>query len=124
MLPSFHIALDSLLDVIHTLEKLIDIADAAGSLPSAKKVSIEPPTSHIAVRPFSDARGPQAQVDRLKHIAKRLEGKEPGKMSLERYAEELPALADALCKDAALLQVLEKEHLSPSIHFLNMGRPK
>ncbi len=67
---------------------------------------------------------PQAHVDRLRHIAKRLEGKDPAKMALERYAAELPAVVDALSKDPAVLATFEKEQLCPSVHFSNMGRPK
>lgn len=66
----------------------------------------------------------QSHADRLRHIVKRLDGKDPSKMSVDKYLEELGPIVKALSEDAAIHSTLERESASPSVHFRLMGRPK
>lgn len=66
----------------------------------------------------------QAHAVRLRHILKRLDGKDPEKMSVDRYLEELGGVVAALAEDAGVKATWERESRSPSVHFRLMGRPK
>lgn len=55
---------------------------------------------------------------------KRLDGKDPAKMSVDKYVEELAPIVKALSEDAAIRATFERESAAPSVHFRLMGRPK
>lgn len=55
---------------------------------------------------------------------RRFEGKQPDKMSVDRYIEELATIVPALAEDPGVKATLERECHTPSVHFRLMGRPK